>query len=66
VLHIPEVLRGVRVLAYLRPTFAFPVGGWLVMLTRTDPRVRRLLHAGYRVSFDKSSERALVEPVSVS
>jgi hypothetical protein len=66
VLHIPDVLHGVRVLAYLRPTFAFPVGGWLVMLSRNDPRVRRLLHAGYRVSFDPTSERAVVEPVAAT
>ena len=64
-LHIPDILEGVRVLAHLKPTFAFPLGGWVVMLTRNDPRVRRLLHAGYRVWFDESSERAVVEPLTV-
>lgn len=65
-LHVPDILEGVRVLAHLKPTFAFPLGGWLVMLGRNDPRVRRLTHAGYRVSFDSTSERAVVEPVTAA
>ena len=64
VLHVPDILRGVQVLAFLKPgSCAFPLGGWLVLLTRNDPRVRRLVGAGYQVSFpDPTTDQAVVEP----
>ncbi len=64
VLHVPEILRGIQVLAFLKPgSCAFPVGGWLVLLARNDPRIRRLDGAGYKVTFpDPTTDQAVVEP----
>lgn len=64
VLHIPEILRGIQVLAHLKPgSCAFPLGGWLVMMARNDPRARRLMGAGYLVSYpDPTTDQAVVEP----
>jgi hypothetical protein len=68
VLQLPEILRGIQVLAHLKPgSAAFPLGGWLVMLARNDPRIRHLVGAGYDVSFpDPTTNQAIVEPINCS